>query len=279
MSALNLPPVPGCLWVADNLLVRTRKAAKLAPSRTLLKAANDAGVARVVNLVSKAEYLESCADTPCGPLDEERNVRSRHQQPKVFMSYEFWPEPDELPSARQVRQVTDSIEDSHRVGLRVLVNGVGHPARAALVAGCWRARQGGDDGARRLDWLEPVSVVGTKSAPAITLDTAERTFVAEWPTGQEGQPELVDLAWADQDEVFPCAPVEHWLRTLPTVRVYRGTRGRVCPVDAPVLSGQRVSDGGDIDLDLEKLRRGTWVGERTLRLPDGWQVVFNSPYR
>ena len=45
----------------------------------------------------------------------------------------------------------------------------------------------------------------------------------------------------------------------------------------PVLDGQRVSDGADIDLDAEELRRGVWVGERTLRLPNGWEVVFAAP--
>ena len=49
-------------------------------------------------------------------------------------------------------------------------------------------------------------------------------------------------------------------------------------MDAPVLDSQRVSDGADIDLNLEQLRRGTWIGERTLRLPNGWQVVFISPH-
>ena len=72
--------------------------------------------------------------------------------------------------------------------------------------------------------------------------------------------------------------VEHWLRALPTVRVYAGERGRVRPAEVPVLDGRRVSDGAGIDLDLEELRRGTWVGERTLRLTNGWQVVFVSPY-
>lgn len=282
MSALNLPSVPGCLWAADNLLVRTRKAAKLALPRTLLKAAYDAGVACVLNLVSKAEYLESGADTPCGPLDEERNVRSRHQQPKVFMSYEFWPAPGELPSARQVRQATDSIEDSHRIGLRVLVNGVGHPARAALVAGCWLAREGygGDLADERLRWLEDrKGDAGPKVQARVVLSEAGRRYVFEWPTGREKQPELVDMEWSDQDEVFPFAPVGHWLRTLPTVRVYPGTRGRVRSVDAPVLNGQRVSDGADINLDAEELRRGTWIGERTLSLSNGWTVVFNSTRR
>ena len=80
------------------------------------------------------------------------------------------------------------------------------------------------------------------------------------------------------DEVFPFAPAEHWLRVLPTVRVYAGTRGRVRPVDVPVLDGQHVSDGANINLHLDELPWGTWVGERTLRLPNDWQVVFVSPY-
>lgn len=275
---MNLSPVHGCLWAADNLLVRTRRAAKLALPQVLLKAAFDAGVACVVNLVSKAEYLESCADTPVGPLAEQRDVRSRRPQPKVAMFYEFWPEPGELPSARQVRQATDFIEDAHGIGLRVLVNGVGHPARAALVAGCWLARQG-HDGARRLGWLEPESTPGTVSAPSFALNAAERTFVAEWPTGREGQPELADMEWSDQDEVFPFASVEHLLRVLPTVRVYTTARSRAGFMNVPVLDGQRVSDGADIAVDVEELRRGTWIGERTLRLPNGWQVVFVSPRR
>ena len=51
------------------------------------------------------------------------------------------------------------------------------------------------------------------------------------------------------------------------------------PVDVPVLGGQHASDGVDIDLDLEELRQGIWIGERTLRLSNGWQVVFVSPFR
>ena len=75
------------------------------------------------------------------------------------------------------------------------------------------------------------------------------------------------------------APVEHWLRVLPTVRVCPGSRGRVRSVDVPVADARRVRDGAEIDLDLDELRRGTWVGERTLRLHNGWEAVFTSPRR
>ena len=277
-------PVPGCQWVADRLLVRSRKAAKLALPQNLLRGVRTADVACVVNLVSKAEYLHAGDDAPCGLPATERGGHGhrRVRQPQAFMCYAFWPEPGVLPTARQVRQAIDWIEDAHALGLRVLLNGVGHPTRAALVAGCWRAREGyegGDQGAGRLDWLSGVPAADNKSGLLFYLSAAEREFVAEWPTGREGQPELADMTWAERDEVFPLASVEHWLRALLTVRVYAGVRGRVRPVDVPVLDGRRVSDGADIDLDVDELRRGTWIGERTLRLPYGWQVVFVSPHR
>ena len=85
------------------------------------------------------------------------------------------------------------------------------------------------------------------------------------------------MEWSEHDGVFPFASVEHWLRVLPTVRVCSTARGRTCLLNVPVLEGQWVSDGADIDLDLDELRRGTWIGERTLRLLNGWQVVFVSP--
>lgn len=265
-----MKPVPGCRWVADHLLVRTRKAAKLALPQPLLRAACEAGVACVVNLLSKAEYLadaEGAAFDPVARLPVARPGSQRNKQPRLFMSYVFWPEPGCLPTARQVRQATDWIEDAHALGLCVLLNGVGHPARAAIVADCWRAREdhgGGDEGVTQRN--------------GFVLSAAERTFVAAWPTGREGQPELADMAWSELDEVFPLASAEHWLRTLPTVRVYAGTRSGVRPVDVPVQDGQRASDGRGIDLDLEELHRGTWIGERTLLLPYGWQVIFVSPY-
>ena len=281
---MKASPVSDCLWVADNLLVRTRKAAKLALPHALLKDASDAEVACAVNLLSKQEYLEAGADTLFGPLADalaERSDDHRRDQPPVFMSYVFWPEPGDLPTARQVRQAIDSLEDAHALGLHVLVNGVGHPARAVLVAGCWLAREGcgGDLEGERLAWLEDAHDLADRAAPCCELSVAERTFVSEWPTGREGQPELADLEWSNRDEVFPFAPVEHWLRVLPTVRVYPGTRGRVRPVDVPVVGGQHVSNGVDIDLHLEELRRGVWIGERTLRMSNGWEVVFNSPHR
>ena len=163
----------------------------------------------------------------------------------------------------------------------MLVNGVGHPARAALVAGCWLAREGygGDLEEERLSWLDDTHDLTGGTSRRCILNAAECKFVAEWPTGREDQPALADMEWTDQDEVFPFAPVEHWLRVLPTVRVYTAARGRVRPVDVPVLGSQCISDGAGIDLDLEELRRGTWIGERTLCLPNGWQVVFNSPHQ
>ena len=78
----------------------------------------------------------------------------------------------------------------------------------------------------RLGWLEQGGGGCEEIGSPLTLNPAERTFVAEWPTGREGQPELVDMEWSDQDEVFPFAPVEHWLRVLPTVRVYTTARGQ-----------------------------------------------------
>ena len=62
------------------------------------------------------------------------------------------------------------------------------------------------------------------------------------------------------------------------MRVYTGVRGRVRPIDVPVLDGRRVSDGAGINLDVDELRWGNWGGERTLHLPHGWQVVFVSPH-
>lgn len=282
---LNLPPpVPGCRWPADNLLVRVRKAAKLPLPQALLRHAFTARVACAVNLLSKDEFLTAGADALFGPLADALEARPAHQrraQSQVFMTYMFWPEAGELPTARQVRQAIDTVEDAHAIGLRVLLNGVGHPARATLVAGCWLAREGcgGDLVEERLAWLEDEPETPDQSPATCTLSVAERIFVAEWPTGRDGQPRLADMEHADRDEVFPFATIEHWLRTLPTVRVYPGTRGHVRGVDVPVLDYQHLSDGADIDLDLDELRRGTWVGERTLRLPRGWQVVFNSPHR
>lgn len=270
-------PVHGCLWAADNLLVRTRKAAKLALPQVLLKGAVNAGAACAVNLLSKEEYLNAGDDAFIGPVMDPPNAPfrlRRRKQPKVFLTYVFWPEESLLPTARQVRHALEIIEDAHAIGLRVLVNGVGHPARAALVAGCWLGREGHGDGDGRLGWLEQGGGGCEGIGSLLTLNPAERTFVAEWPTGREGQPELADMEWSDQDEVFPFAPVEHWLRTLPTVRVYTTSRARAGFMSVPVLDRQRVSDGADIDLDVEELRRGTWTGERTLRLPNGWSVVF-----
>lgn len=274
------PPVPGCLWAADNLLVRTRKAAKLPLPQTLLRPVVAAGIPCVVNLLSKEEYLDAVGDAPIDLVNgaSEATIRPhRRKQPRVFMSYIFWPETDSLPTARQVRQALEIIEDAHAIGLRVLVNGVGRPPRAALVAGCWLGREGHSGDGERLGWLEQGSGGSEGIMSLLALNPAERAFVVEWPTGREGQPELVDMEWSERDEVFPFASVEHWLNVLPTVRVYPGTRGRVRPVDVPVVGDQRVSDGVDIDLDLEELRRGTWIGERTLKLPHGCQVVFVSP--
>ena len=257
--------------------MRVRRAAKLTLPQALLRQADKAGVACVVNLLSKAEYLEAGLEVPS--MFPGHRPRGR---PGPVMTYTFWPEAGELPTARQVRQAVQVVEDAQVIGLRVLVNGVGDPARAAIVAGCWLARDGRDGdggGIRRLGWLEQAHGTDATPEPLLTLSAGERAFVAEWPTGREGQPELVDLEWTEQDEVFPFAPVEHWLRILPTVRVYPGARGRVRPVDVPVLGGQRASDGVDIDLDMEDMRRGTWIGERTLRLTNGWQVVFVSPFR
>ena len=271
------PSVSGCLWAADNLLVRVRRAAKLTLPQALLRQADKAGVACVVNLLSKAEYLEAGLEVP-GMFPVHRTRR----KPSPIMTYSFWPEAGKLPTARQVRQAVQVVEDAHVMGLRVLVNGVGDPARAAIVAGCWLAREGYESdggGTQRLGWLKPGRGTDNVPVPSLKLDAEEWAFVAEWPTGRKGQPELVDVSWVARDEVFPFATVEHWLRVLPTVRIYPGTRGRVHPVDVPVLDGQRASDGADIDLDVDELRRGIWTGERTLRLTNGWQVVFVSPFR
>ena len=278
----NPVSIPGCRWAADKLLVRVRGAAKLALPQPLLRAASDAGVACVVNLLSKAEYLaarEDAAFSPVARVPATRSSRQRSGLPPVFMSYVFWPEPGLLPTVRQVRQAIDGVEDAHALGLRVLLNGVGYPARAAVVAGCWQAREGHENNVGRVGWSEAERATSAAPLPSFVLSAAERAFVAEWPTGREGQPELADTTWTERDEVFPFATVEHWLRVLPTVRVYPGVRGHVRPVDVPVLGGQRVSDGAGIDVDVDELRRGIWVGERTLRLPNGWQVVFNSPCR
>lgn len=262
---MKLPPIPSCQWISDRLLVRTRKAAKLALPGRLLRTACEAGVACVVNLLSKAEYLEADDDAHHGPT-----------QP--FICHAFWPARGCLPTARQVRQAIGWIEDAHALGLRVLLNGVGHPARAIIVAGCWRAREG-YQGAKRLDGFKMALAVDETVQLPTLLSAAERAFVADWPTGQTDQLELADMAWSERDEVFPFASVEHWLRVLPTVRVYAGARRQERPVDVPVSNGRHVDDGAGISLDVDELRRGTWIGERTLRLTNGWQVVFVSPYR
>ena len=282
---MNPPPVPGCLWAADRLLVRVRRAAKLSLPETLLRPADASQVACVVNLLSKTEYLSVGTDPLACPWADARDGRfdsRRRARRRIAMFYIFWPEPGELPSARQVRQAIDSIEDAHAIGLRVMVNGVGHPARAVMVAGCLLAREGysGDLEDERLRWLEEGvdHPADWTSRPRI-LSAAERALITGWPSGRKGQPELVDMEWSERDEVFPTATINYWLGKLRTVRVYLGARGKTGPVEVPVVDGQRVSDGADIDLDLDELRRGVWIGERTLRLPNGWQVVFVSPFR
>jgi hypothetical protein len=280
---MKQPPIPGCLWVADNLLVRTGKAAKLTLPQALLKRGFAAGITCAVNLLSKQEFLNAGAYAHFGPLSDalgDQSDRQRRELTKVSMSYFFWPAKGCLPSARRVRQAIDSIEVAHTIGLRVLVNGMGEPARAAIVAGCWLAREGygGDLEGERLSWLEHANDTPGGKPPPCVLSSAERTYVSEWPTGRDGQPDLAHMERAERDEVFPFASVEHWLSVLPSIRVYTA-RGQVRPVDVPVVNGQRASDGADIDLDLEELRRGVWIGERTMRLPNGWEVVFNSPHR
>ena len=270
------PSVPGCLWAADNLLVRVRRAAKLMLPQALLKGMDKAGVACVVNLLSKAEYLGAGLEVP-GLFPGHCSRR----RPGPVMTYVFWPEAGELPTARQLRQAVQVVEDAHAIGLRVLVNGVGTPARTALVAGCWLAREGdhGDGGGvQRLGWLKPGHGTDDTPVPSLTLSAGELAFVAEWPTGRGGQPEIADLEWTDQDEVFPFATVEHWLCVLPTVRYYpRGRHGGRW-TDVPVMENKHVINGMDIHLELGDLHAGTWVGERTLCLRDGSAVVFISPY-
>ena len=272
---MDTPPIPGCVWATDALLVRVKRSTKPALSQTLLQELFAADVACSVNLLSKQEFRDAGADALFNPLADavgKPSARQRAQPPRVVMTYQFWAA-DGLPTARQVRQALESIEDAQTYGLRLLINGVSDPARAVIVAGCWLAHQGHEGEAARLGWLARAHAVQGGGKPPAWLTEEARAFVADWPTGSEGQPPFADMDWSDRDEVFPFATVDHWLGTLPTVRVYTA-RGSVRPVDVPVIDGCRVSNGADIDLDLDELRRGVWIGERTLRLPNGWQVVF-----
>ena len=280
-------PLPGCVWVTDALMVGGLKNYTVKLPALTVERLTAAGVGCVINLLSRDQFQATGADMLWGGVVEATPVASAPRGPRIFVTHSFWSVGEDIPpTARQVRLTLDDIDGLHACNQTVLVNGSGYPARAAVAACCWLARHRKSHGARtdpqtaRLGWLDGVRVaLGDEVAAVWTLSEAERAFVCAWPPGRDAEPVRTHMELLDEEEPYPTATVEHWLRVLPTVRVYPDVRGRVRPVDAPVHDGQRVSNGADINLDLEELRRATWIGERTLRLSNGWQVVFVSPLR
>ena len=199
--------------------------------------------------------------------------------------YSFWSRgEDALPTARKVRLTLDSLDEAHAANQIVFVNGAGNPARAVIAAGCWLARHRSsttrtDPQTARLGWLEDANGASGRTADAFVLDEVERALVCDWPAGKGGEPVLTQTELLDDDEVYPTATIEYWLRVLPSVRFYPDGRDSGRRIDLPVLDEVRLSDGGDIHLEMDDLRSGTWIGERTLRLLDGSAVVFMSPHK
>ena len=238
----------------------------------------------IINLLSKEQFRAAGPEALWGGLAASATPTTTGEKVKIIATYCFWSAGDDvLPTARQVRLTLDEIDEAHAVNQIVFVSGAGYPARAAMAAGCWLARhrsrpdeKEADVQTARLGWLERAGGSLGQPTAAWTLDEDERAFVCAWPAGPGGEPVLTSLELLDE-EVYPTATVEYWLRTLPTVRVYpEGRAGR--RVEVPVQDEKRVSNGS-INLELYDLHSGTWVGERTLKLLDGTVVVFVSPFK
>jgi hypothetical protein len=275
-------PVPGCLWAHRKLLVGLRKESAAGLPPALVADLSAAGVDCVVNLLSRDQFREAGADALFGPMGDlsSASATTRH---KINFAYVFWPETDTVPTARQVRQTLDEIDEAHVVGLTVFLYGAGIPSRAVMTAGCWLARNGcgettdADSGSARLGWLEDGLGSARQAKWTMSLNDAQRAFVRDWPAGRNAEPVLSATELLDETEPYPTATVQYWLRTLATVRVYpEGRDGR--SFEVPVKDEKRVSNGS-IKLELYDFHSGTWIGERTLRLLDGTVVVFISPFK
>ena len=253
--------IPGCIWASHNVLVSELQEHELKWPKATLDGFASAGRHWVLNLLSEEQFKAGGSNR---------------------MIYNLWLDDESLPTARQVRQTLDLIEETHATGLFVLLHSWGSPARAAIAAGCWLARQGGTTDkasltAARLGWLDAAEDSTARGTRHLPLDEARREFICEWPD-REGEPVRTRTELMENDEVYPWATVEYWLRTLPSVRFYPdGFDGR--SVVVPILEGGRISDGVDIHLELGELLTGTWVSERTLELRDGGRVVFKLPNR
>jgi hypothetical protein len=177
--------IPGCLWANEKLLVglRARKTPGL-PS-TLVADLSAAGVDCVFNLLTKDKFREAGSDALFGPMDTiSRDAKTRGS--KIVMGYAFWPEGDELPSARQMRLALDDLDGFASFGLTVFVNGADNPVRAVMAAGCWLARheseatmKDADPEATRLGWLRNADGVVLKAARTVSLGDAQRAFVRD----------------------------------------------------------------------------------------------------
>ena len=252
-------PIPGCVWATHNVLVGGMQENKSNWPKVTLDGLAAAGDHWVLNLLSKEQFKAGGS---------------------VGMIYNLWLDDDLLPTARQVRQTLDLIEETHTEGLFILLHSWGSPVRAAMAAACWLARQGGDTdeadrSVARLGWMDGTEGSVIQGIPRLHLDDAQREFVCEWPD-REGEPVRTRMELMENDEVYPWATVEYWLRTLPSVCFYPdGFDGR--SVVVPILEGRRISDGDDIHLELDDLLAGTWVSERALELRGGGRVVFKLP--
>lgn len=275
--------VSGCLWAHERVLVSVRTSRTLPLPATLSARLVAVRVDCVINLLSRDQFRAAGADVLFAPLDDLSSGPAAGALRRVNMAYVFWPEEDTVPTARQVRQTLDEIDEAHAVGLTVFLHGADIPSRAVIAAGCWLARQ--EDEARtdddpattRLGWLYHGHGSTRRVACPVRLTEAQQALVLNWPAGRRAEPVLGVTELLDETEPYPTATVEYWLRTLPTARVYpQGRTGYFRTV--PVTDEKRIEDG-TIHLGLADLHAGTWVGERTLRLLDGTVVVFISAGR
>ena len=277
-------PFPGCAWVSDTLLVGGVEGYTVELPAAIVEGLTAASVSCIINLLSKDQFRAAGPDALWGGLVPSSDPATARQKVNIIVTYCFWSAgEDGLPTARQVRLTLDDIDAAHATNQIVFVNGAGHATRAVIAAGCWLARHGSGDqndpGTARLGWLEHAPETARGTLRALSLNEAERAFVCTWPSGAGAEPVRTPMELLDDEEVYPTATVEHWLRVLPTARCSPDGRHANRRADVPVLEGQRVSNGADIRLELADLLAGTWIGERTLRLLDGSVVVFISPHR
>jgi hypothetical protein len=250
------------------------------PAATV-KGLRSAGVDWIINLLSNEQFRAAGLDETLDGLAELSPTPGDRRKSKIIVSYCFWSsDEDYFPTARQVRLTLDEIDQAHASNQIVFVNGAGYPGRAIMAAGCWLARHGTaiadrqNPRAARLGWLELARRAASprSAAGAWNLDEAERAFICAWPSGRQGEPLRTPMELLDEEEIYPMATAEYWLRVLPTVRVYPEGRDGRC-LEVPVIEENRVSNG-TINIELYDLHSGTWIGERTLRLLDGTVVVF-----